>query len=176
MQKDLKIGLAAGSGLVAVAVIWLATRPSLTPQARLAGARPRQAQGQNLHTADTGTARVMPPNARSPGASSRPRRPAPRPPEDPFRDVRQTSDERKSSPDVPRENSVSNIENPVPTIATELIKTEKFHIVRKGDTLSRISYKYYGTANKWQEIFEQNRNTISDADKLAIGIKLIIPD
>jgi nucleoid-associated protein YgaU len=68
------------------------------------------------------------------------------------------------------------MENPVPTIAKEPIKTERFHIVRTGDTLSRISYRYYGTANKWQKIFERNRNTISDANKLAIGIKLIIPD
>jgi len=167
MQKDLKIGLAVGSSLVAIAVIWLATRPSLTPQARLASAPSRQAKLQNLHNADTGKESVVQPETRY-----------------------SMSDERESNPEVPRENPVSSIENsesgiqnhdssienPVSSIENEPIKTEKFHIVRKGDTLSMIAYKYYGTASKWQKIFEKNRNTISDANKLTIGIKLIIPD
>ena len=32
----------------------------------------------------------------------------------------------------------------------EKIKTQKFHIVRKGQTLSEISLKYYSSANKWK--------------------------
>ncbi len=35
MQKDLKIGLLLGLAVVSVAVLWLATRPSLSPQARM---------------------------------------------------------------------------------------------------------------------------------------------
>ncbi len=35
MQKDLKIGLAVGLGLAAAAVIWVATRPSMSPEARI---------------------------------------------------------------------------------------------------------------------------------------------
>ena len=58
----------------------------------------------------------------------------------------------------------------------EKIKTQKFHIVRKGETLSEISYKYYGSANKWQKILDANRNVIKDANKLNPGTKLIIPD
>ena len=57
----------------------------------------------------------------------------------------------------------------------EIIKTEKFHIVRKGETLSGISRKYYGSANKWQKILDANRNVIKDANKLRAGTKLIIP-
>ena len=57
----------------------------------------------------------------------------------------------------------------------EKIRTEKFHIVRKGETLSEISRKYYGSANKWQKILDANRNVISDANKLRPGTKLIIP-
>ena len=35
MQKDFKIGLIVGLGLLIVAVLWLATRSSLAPEARL---------------------------------------------------------------------------------------------------------------------------------------------
>ena len=35
MQKDLKIGLVLGLALAASAVLWLATRPSLSPRARM---------------------------------------------------------------------------------------------------------------------------------------------
>jgi nucleoid-associated protein YgaU len=58
----------------------------------------------------------------------------------------------------------------------EKIKTQKFHIVRKGQTLSEISRKYYGSANKWKKILHANRNVIKDANKLKPGTKLIIPE
>ena len=61
-------------------------------------------------------------------------------------------------------------------IEPERIQTEKFYIVRKNDTLSSISQKYYGTARQWPKIFKANRDIIPDANKLAIGTKLIIPD
>jgi nucleoid-associated protein YgaU len=59
---------------------------------------------------------------------------------------------------------------------TEKIKTQKFHIVRQGETLSKISHKYYGSANKWQMILDANRNVIKDVNKLRPGIKIIIPE
>jgi nucleoid-associated protein YgaU len=59
---------------------------------------------------------------------------------------------------------------------TEKIKTQKFHIVRKGETLSEISRKYYDSANKWQMILEANRQIIKDVNKLRPGTKLIIPE
>ena len=58
----------------------------------------------------------------------------------------------------------------------EKIGTPKFHIVRKGETLSNISYKYYGSANKWQKILNANRKVIKDPRKLRPGTKLIIPE
>ncbi len=58
----------------------------------------------------------------------------------------------------------------------EKIKTQKFHIVRKGETLSEISRKYYDSANKWQKILDANRQIIKDVNKLRPGTKLIIPE
>ena len=59
---------------------------------------------------------------------------------------------------------------------TEKIKTQKFHIVREGETLSEISRKYYDSANKWQMILDANRQIIKDVSKLKPGIKIIIPE
>jgi len=59
---------------------------------------------------------------------------------------------------------------------TEKIKTQKFHIIRKGETLSEISYKYYGSANKWRMILDANRDEIEDVSKLKPGTKIIIPE
>ena len=49
------------------------------------------------------------------------------------------------------------------------------HLVKRGESLSGISYKYYGSANKWRKIYNANRNVIKNADKLKPGTKLIIP-
>lgn len=53
--------------------------------------------------------------------------------------------------------------------------TVKFHIVRSGETLSDISYKYYNSANKWQKIHNANRRTIKNPNVLTPGIKIVIP-
>jgi nucleoid-associated protein YgaU len=59
---------------------------------------------------------------------------------------------------------------------TKKIKTQKFHIVREGETLSEISHKYYDSANTWQMILDANRDKIEDVSKLKPGTKLIIPE
>lgn len=64
-----------------------------------------------------------------------------------------------------------------PTVKqAEKIKTQRFHIVREGETLSEISRKYYDSANKWQKILEANRDEIEDVSKLKPGTKIIIPE
>ena len=56
------------------------------------------------------------------------------------------------------------------------IKTQKFHIVGKGETLSAIAKKYYGSAGKVKKIYDANRETITNINMLKPGTKLIIPD
>jgi nucleoid-associated protein YgaU len=56
------------------------------------------------------------------------------------------------------------------------VKAERFHIVRAGETLSSISYKYYGSANKWQKILGADHLPIENPSKLRPGTKLIIPE
>ncbi len=51
----------------------------------------------------------------------------------------------------------------------------QYHDVVKGDTLSAISKKYYGDANKYNVIFEANKPMLSHPDKIYPGQKLRIP-
>ena len=58
----------------------------------------------------------------------------------------------------------------------EKIKTQRFHIIREGETLSEISREYYDTSRKWQKILDANRGVIEDVNKLKPGTKIIIPE
>jgi nucleoid-associated protein YgaU len=51
----------------------------------------------------------------------------------------------------------------------------RVHTVAPGDSLSRISLRYYGTASRWNEILQANRDAIRNPDSLALGTKLRIP-
>ena len=51
----------------------------------------------------------------------------------------------------------------------------QYHDVVSGDTLSAISKKYYGDANKYNVIFEANKPMLSDPNKIYPGQKLRIP-
>jgi nucleoid-associated protein YgaU len=50
-----------------------------------------------------------------------------------------------------------------------------FHEVKKGDTLSGISKKTLGNANRYNEIFEANRPMLGHPDKIYPGQMLRIP-
>ncbi|MDF3057937.1 MAG: hypothetical protein K0R17_2152 [Rariglobus sp.] len=49
------------------------------------------------------------------------------------------------------------------------------HTVAPGDSLSRISKQYYGTAARWNDILQANKAVIRNPDELALGTKLRIP-
>jgi nucleoid-associated protein YgaU len=49
------------------------------------------------------------------------------------------------------------------------------YVVKKGDTLSAISKQFYGEANKYMDIFNANKDKLSDPNKIFPGQELIIP-
>jgi nucleoid-associated protein YgaU len=51
----------------------------------------------------------------------------------------------------------------------------RLHTVVEGDSLTRISVRYYGTGNRWQDIYEANRETLKGENALRPGQRLRIP-
>lgn len=137
MQKDLKIGFALGLVLVTSVLLWLATRPSLSPIARMS------------HTPDAGPA------------------------EEYFEQLNEKDTTDNQPPVISPQTELADSTK---YEQSEKIKTQKFHIVLKGQTLTQISQKYYGSAGNWRKILDSNRDIIKDPNKLIPGTKLIIPD
>ena len=52
---------------------------------------------------------------------------------------------------------------------------EQLYSVKAGDTLAKISKQFYGDPNKYQKIFEANRDQLNDPDKIKVGQVLKIP-
>lgn len=74
-------------------------------------------------------------------------------------------------------SSVTGVDNQlaVSGAAAASAEASRYHDVVSGDTLSAISKKYYGDANKYQQIFEANKPMLSDPNKIYPGQKLRIP-
>jgi len=49
------------------------------------------------------------------------------------------------------------------------------HVVVEGDTLTKISRKYYGTSSRWEDILKANRDVIKDEKSLVVGSSLKVP-
>ena len=64
-----------------------------------------------------------------------------------------------------------NVDSSLPAPA----KAAQTYVVVAGDTLSKISKKFYGDANQYQKIFEANKDQLKDPDKINVGQKLKIP-
>jgi nucleoid-associated protein YgaU len=54
--------------------------------------------------------------------------------------------------------------------------TDRTYTVVAGDSLSKISKKFYGSPNKWKQIFEANKDVIKNPDLIHPGQKLKIPE
>lgn len=52
----------------------------------------------------------------------------------------------------------------------------RVYVVQAGDSLSKISKKFYGDANSWRRIFEANKDVVKNPDLIQPGWKLRIPD
>ena len=142
MYRDLKMGLVSGMVVALAAVLYLATRPSLSLN-------------------------HLPRRSAAPGGQSRsrptyhPNSPEPLPPE-------------SASPDFPPREP--NVFDWTKFESEDNRKTERFHILEKNQTLSDVARLYYGSAGKWPKIYNANRSTIKDPDRVRPGTKLIIPE
>ena len=62
------------------------------------------------------------------------------------------------------------------TVSGPVVVAAKFVVVEKGDTLSAISLRVYGDANKYNKIFEANKPLLKDVNKIYPGQSLRIPE
>ena len=60
-------------------------------------------------------------------------------------------------------------------IAGKDAKGSRTHVVQKGDTLYSLARKYYSDQSKWKAIWEANKGSIPNKDKLTVGTTLVIP-
>jgi len=146
MQKDLKIGMILGLVLVTVTMLWFFAGSNLNPKARILNLR------SNRETAAPppetfGPAKI--PEAETAGEE---------------KDQLSVIDNQSQEPEWKKYRQ------------DEKIKTQRFHIISDGETLSEISRKYYDSAMKWQKILDANRGVIEDVNKLKPGTKIIIPE
>lgn len=54
-------------------------------------------------------------------------------------------------------------------------EAERFHIVEPGDSLWKISLRYYGTGDRAGAIFEANRDVLKSPASLKLGTRLRLP-
>lgn len=76
-----------------------------------------------------------------------------------------------TAPAAPRAD-FGNVQSGVSSTAPAAAQT---YTVSKGDTLSKIAKQFYGNANRWHEIFDANRDQISNPDLIRPGQVLKIP-
>lgn len=64
-----------------------------------------------------------------------------------------------------------------PEQSQEEILTDEYKIytVKKGDTLQKISFKFYNTTRRWKKIYEANKDILKAPDKVYPGQVLRIP-
>jgi NitT/TauT family transport system substrate-binding protein len=58
---------------------------------------------------------------------------------------------------------------PKPTSASQS------YTVKSGDTLARLSEQFYNSPNKWEKIYEANRDVLKNPNYIYVGMKLMIP-
>lgn len=184
VHRDLKIGLVLGLIIVIGIVIKLATDPHLSPQARMMELNGSQNKtdtnnvSQNYLASDISLDSIQ---SESPDSSA-------------LDVLRSASEKPESGTQIENNSDPPNffgepeetLANPYPPNEqteppeifdyenAEKIKTERFYIVGKNQTLSQISRLYYGSANQWQKIVDANPQ-IKDPNKIKPGMKLIIP-
>ncbi len=49
------------------------------------------------------------------------------------------------------------------------------YTVRKGDTLQKISYKFYGKYGLWKKIYEANKGALKSPDSISVGQVIKVP-
>ncbi|MFP4472921.1 MAG: LysM peptidoglycan-binding domain-containing protein [Candidatus Omnitrophota bacterium] len=92
----------------------------------------------------------------------------------PIPDVEPVRVPPKSKPEPkPKWTEPVKVEEPLPDMDKELTYEE--YTVQEGDTLQKISKKYYDTYQKWIMIYEENKDVLPNPDRISPGMTIKIP-
>ena len=76
--------------------------------------------------------------------------------------------------------SVENVDDQLtvnaPEATVEAAPAPAFYTVQSGDSLWKIASKHYGDGNKWNALFEANREVIKDPDLIYPGQQIRVPE
>ena len=76
---------------------------------------------------------------------------------------------------LPVERSIdSSAQLSAPTGAATF-QSPRYHTVVKRETLYALARTYYGDQRRWKDIYEANRATLRNPNRIRVGQKLIIP-
>ncbi len=67
-------------------------------------------------------------------------------------------------------------ENSQPLSPTPAASPDRKHTVQTGDTLEKLSQRYYGAPDRWPAIYEANSTLLGDGQPLRAGMELTIPE
>jgi len=179
MQKDMKIGMLAGLVLAVGVMLYVCTRQSLSPRARILSREHLTTENnQQVLGEDEQDVQLLKPIVvfKTARAEVEPVKPARKEIVEVSQQEQLKSPDNQVKPKVVVEQEPIIKHEPVEEPPQDRYKTRKFYIVRRGDTLSRISKKYYNTANNWYVIYEANRDVLSNPNMLQPRTKLFIPD
>jgi chromosome segregation ATPase len=75
---------------------------------------------------------------------------------------------------APRRPAATSSPTSTPVRASQVAEA-RIHTVAEGETLTRIARRYYGSSERWAEIYDANRASLPNPAALTIGMKLRIP-
>jgi len=82
--------------------------------------------------------------------------------------------EAKTKP-ITTEEKPKPVAKQVPASSENSIGSGQQYTVKAGDTLSRLAMQFYNSMNKWEKIYEANKEHLKNPNYIFIGQKLIIP-
>ena len=80
---------------------------------------------------------------------------------------------KAASPTTPKATSPTTYSDDV---NYKIVGTKTNHTVKAGETLTRISLRYYGTKAMWPYIVKHNKGVIKNPDNVPYGTKIKIPE
>src|SRR5262249_3965453 len=87
-----------------------------------------------------------------------------------------TNPEFSTETEAPAAEATAPREKPTaPTEGAAVSNGTQTYVVKPGDTLSSISKHFYGSAGKYMQIFDANKELLNDQNTISVGQELTIP-